>query len=580
MRLGELRTARDRAALPILDRIEADRRAAPARLAPLLAAIHSQLFEPDLRYETLRQELGIRDHARVTEFKRYTGVPPALYVRLRRLEAAETLLAETDIPIADVGALVGYETAASFSAVFARQYGMPPRVYRRTRHRRPAAEPEGEIADRPTAPAMWRRLIGERLETADALELVRIVLDQHPDAAPRVTELALDAASARWRGASASDPADLEQAERLLARVLWSSLSRQPVERQKELIRSQGWLLRPALFWLLGDAYLAASRRDPAEGIQVASLAVEVATALRLCSDEDGTCELQALGWAWLANAKRLSLDLPGAAAAFRASRARLPDAPSPRVAGEIDLQEACLFSQESRYAEAASLAADAGRRLRELETPHLYIRSLNLAGSIEVHRGSARNAIRPLREACRLAELAGDRDLQVMSHGNLLAALLEAEDARALRALTTLRSLLASTSVSSPAVAARLLWLEGVVAMHRGEIVPALELFGSARAALVAAGKLDQVAYLDLDVAQAELARGNAPAAMAAALAASRVLDDARSTGRLEAALTAAGGASEAVSLDAETLRRIRRSLGVQRWPGLPVIAETRRLA
>jgi len=48
-----------------------------------------------------------------------------------RLDAARTLLCQTDLPVQDVAALLGYRTPSSFARAFGRWTGRSPRAYRR-----------------------------------------------------------------------------------------------------------------------------------------------------------------------------------------------------------------------------------------------------------------------------------------------------------------------------------------------------------------------------------------------------------------------------------------------------------------
>src|SRR4051812_1217238 len=49
-----------------------------------------------------------------------------------RMGRARRLLADTDMPIGDIGRLVGYPMPAQFSKAFRHRHGMSPREYRKT----------------------------------------------------------------------------------------------------------------------------------------------------------------------------------------------------------------------------------------------------------------------------------------------------------------------------------------------------------------------------------------------------------------------------------------------------------------
>ena len=67
------------------------------------------------------------------QFKRETGVSPARFVRLRRIEEARRLLSETSLSIDEIAASVGYQEAGPFRRAFVREHGAPPSRFRRGR---------------------------------------------------------------------------------------------------------------------------------------------------------------------------------------------------------------------------------------------------------------------------------------------------------------------------------------------------------------------------------------------------------------------------------------------------------------
>jgi AraC-like DNA-binding protein len=64
-------------------------------------------------------------------FKSVFGTPIHAYMREYRMQTASALLRDTDRPIAEIGAKVGYNSHAQFSAAFKATMGMPPSEYRK-----------------------------------------------------------------------------------------------------------------------------------------------------------------------------------------------------------------------------------------------------------------------------------------------------------------------------------------------------------------------------------------------------------------------------------------------------------------
>src|SRR5262245_31673574 len=63
-------------------------------------------------------------------FKKITGATPHSYLASLRIERARRLLAESDLPIAEVGADVGYASQSHFTKIFREATGMTPRAFR------------------------------------------------------------------------------------------------------------------------------------------------------------------------------------------------------------------------------------------------------------------------------------------------------------------------------------------------------------------------------------------------------------------------------------------------------------------
>ncbi|SJM29703.1 putative Transcriptional regulator, AraC family [Mesorhizobium delmotii] len=65
-------------------------------------------------------------------FKQSTGETPHAFVRLRKLEHAKRMLAETDWDVRRVARAVGYTNASHFAAVFREKSGVTPAAYRQS----------------------------------------------------------------------------------------------------------------------------------------------------------------------------------------------------------------------------------------------------------------------------------------------------------------------------------------------------------------------------------------------------------------------------------------------------------------
>jgi AraC-like DNA-binding protein len=72
-------------------------------------------------------------------FKRAFGEAPHQYLLTRRIERAGHLLRDTDLPVTEICAAVGWQSLGSFSTTFKRVMGHTPTSYRRAWRASPAA---------------------------------------------------------------------------------------------------------------------------------------------------------------------------------------------------------------------------------------------------------------------------------------------------------------------------------------------------------------------------------------------------------------------------------------------------------
>jgi AraC-like DNA-binding protein len=131
---GPLLTA---AAAEPLSRIREDRERVEAGIRPMLVHLEDNLFDYNLNVTSLRRQCGVRDNGFSTRFTSALGKSPWAYIEQRRLETACWLLAETHLPVWQIGELVGYSGLHVFSRAFERWSGVRPRVYRQKPEARP-----------------------------------------------------------------------------------------------------------------------------------------------------------------------------------------------------------------------------------------------------------------------------------------------------------------------------------------------------------------------------------------------------------------------------------------------------------
>jgi transcriptional regulator GlxA family with amidase domain len=95
-------------------------------------------LDADLRVESLaeRASMSPRNFARF--FRRETGMTPAAYVEVLRVERARQLLEEAADPVELVAAQCGFGTPETMRRAFARRVGSSPAEYRARFRRTPA----------------------------------------------------------------------------------------------------------------------------------------------------------------------------------------------------------------------------------------------------------------------------------------------------------------------------------------------------------------------------------------------------------------------------------------------------------
>jgi len=101
------------------------RRSGEPLLAEVFAVIERRLGEP-LSLRDVARELGMTPAHLTTVVRRRTGRAVGEWIIERRMAEARALLAETDLPIAEVARRVGMHDAGYFSRLFGRTHGTSP----------------------------------------------------------------------------------------------------------------------------------------------------------------------------------------------------------------------------------------------------------------------------------------------------------------------------------------------------------------------------------------------------------------------------------------------------------------------
>lgn len=134
-------------------------------------------LEPSAKVADLASEAGLSTSHFIAQFAALFGETPLQCRKRARLERARELLLSTDEPATQIGLALGFTDLGSFSRLFTRHFGVPPRDYRRKAGPLPAV-PAGCIALMNQALAAGRRDFGE-VASSDAGQDGGLVRQRH-----------------------------------------------------------------------------------------------------------------------------------------------------------------------------------------------------------------------------------------------------------------------------------------------------------------------------------------------------------------------------------------------------------------
>ena len=437
-------------------------------LRPVLLYIRDHLFEDDFQISQIEKRIDI-NHSFRKEFQAELGTGPKAYVMELKLDAACYLLSDTHYPVWKIAQVTGFKRSRYFSQVFKAKFGKTPQQFR-------------EVSQ--------KRVVGENPDCFDFEFILKAPAKAlMPDEARRlVARLRCDSSPPE------TFPGDSDL--RRLAKAIWKALETEPVEHKSALICQPGFFSSSALFHLLSKASLEQGRISRQQGIELAELALTFLEVNPKISGEP-IADLTALGWARLANARRLALDYPGAEQAFEEVDLAWKDstARGPKAEAEALFLKAVFFHFQRKTDQSRQLLHRALALSRVAGDRQLLIKCLLQSSKINDSVGNHKAAICEGQEALELLGNPVDSTgqyLKYVAYGNLVASFLWAKrPGKALEALS--KTVRCSQSLHDPLGSLQLLWLEGVCRIELADLAKGEELLNRAYRGLI---EIDESGY------------------------------------------------------------------------------------
>ncbi len=333
-----------------LERIRADRKRAPVRVAKLMKVIERRLLYPDPDVPAMMRDSDQRDRNVSTLFATELGLGPWAYVTELRMALGGKMLIESDFKVWRIGVQVGYTHPGSFARTFKKWSGKKPSEFRK----------QGQAESARPAPARFELASREELEQAAAGELA-------PERASEVLGQLFDLGgriAASYENLVPS-PAGRRLLESTMARSLWRWIEPLPFEVQTRAIESQAPRYRTlVLFNRLCTVSVEAE--DDVRGLERAALAMTALQAVAGGLSKEEGLSVFARAWTIAAYAETRSEQLDDAAQhfgeAFRMLKLAGDDA-HPLVVAELCFFQS-IFERKRDNAEMAAKLEQDGREI------------------------------------------------------------------------------------------------------------------------------------------------------------------------------------------------------------------------
>lgn len=120
--------------LPVAESLAPSRGGLPPVLTQRVCEYIESHLDLKIGLETLAAIAGLSTHHFARAFHQSVGMPPHSYLLSRRLERAERMLRETQLPLSEIAAATGFSDQSHLARHFRRRTGMSPRLARWKEH--------------------------------------------------------------------------------------------------------------------------------------------------------------------------------------------------------------------------------------------------------------------------------------------------------------------------------------------------------------------------------------------------------------------------------------------------------------